>query len=63
MLAEIRPWVESMRLLGLRGQMYVSMLNDLAEKDSVAFVGHSRAQFQLEQQQKSIISRNFEDPS
>lgn len=60
MLAEIRPWVESMRLLGLRGQMYVNMLNDLEEKDSVAFVGHARAQFQLEQRQKSIISRNFE---
>lgn len=60
MISEVRPWVESMRLLGLRGQMYINMLNDLAEKDSVAFVGHSRAQFQLEQRQKSIISRNFE---
>ena len=60
MLAEIRPWVESMRLLGLRGQMYLNMLNDLAERDSVAFVGHARAQFQLEQQQKAIISRNFD---
>ncbi len=60
MLAEIRPWVESMRLLGLRGQMYLNMLNDLEEKDSVAFVGHARAQFQLEQQQKAITSRNFE---
>lgn len=60
MLAEIRPWVESMRLLGLRGQMYINMLDDLAQKDSVAFVGHARAQFQLEQQQKAIISRNYE---
>ena len=60
MLSEIRPWVESMRLLGLRGQMYVNMMNDLAQNDSVAFVGHARAQFQLEQQHKAITSRNFE---
>lgn len=60
MLAEIRPWVESMRLMGLRGQMYINMLNDLEQNDSIAFVGHARSQFQLEQQQKAITSRNFE---
>ena len=60
MLAEIKPWVESMRLLGQRGQQYVSMVCDLANKDSVAFIGHYRAQLQLEQKQKAIISRNYE---
>ena len=60
MLAEIKPWVESMRYLGLRGQQYIQMVTDLAQKDSVAFIGHYRAQLQLEQKQKSIISRNYE---
>ncbi len=60
MLNEIKPWVESMRLLGLRGQLCVSMACDLQNRDSVAFIGHYRAQNQLEQQQKAIISRNYE---
>ena len=60
MLAEIKPWVESMRYLGLRGQQYIQMVTDLAQKDSVAFIGHYRAQLQLEQKQKGIISRNYE---
>ena len=60
MLNEIKPWVESMRLLGQRGELYVSMACDLLNKDSVAFVGHYRAQLQLEQKQKAIISRNYE---
>ena len=60
MLAEIKPWVESMRLLGQRGQMFVSMACDMMNKDSVAFIGHYRAQLQLEQKQKAIISRDYE---
>ena len=60
MLNEIKPWVESMRYLGLRGQQYVNMVADLARKDTVAFIGHYRAQLQLEQKQKGIISRNYE---
>jgi hyaluronoglucosaminidase len=60
MLNEIKPWVESMRLLGQRGLLYVSMVCDALSKDSVAFIGHYRAQLQLEQQQKAITSRNYE---
>lgn len=60
MLDEIKPWVESMRYLGLRGQQYINMVAALAHKDSVAFIGHYRAQLQLEQKQKAIISRNYE---
>ncbi len=60
MLAEIKPWVESMRLLGQRGLECVAMARDLAAKDTVAFIGHYRAQVQLEQKQKAIISRNYE---
>ena len=60
MLAEIRPWVESMRLLGVRGQMYLNMVKDLENKDSVAFVGHYKALAKLTQQQKAIVSRDYE---
>ena len=60
MLAEIRPWVESMRLLGVRGQMYLNMVEDLENKDSVAFVGHYKALTKLTQQQKAIVSRDYE---
>ena len=60
MLNEIKPWVESMRYLGLRGQQYINMTAALAQKDTVAFIGHYRAQLQLEQKQKAIISRNYE---
>ena len=60
MLDEIKPWVESMRYLGLRGQQYINMVAALAQKDTVAFIGHYRAQLQLEQKQKAIISRNYE---
>ena len=60
MLAEIRPWVESMRLLGVRGQMYLNMVKDLESKDSVAFVGHYKALTKLTQQQKAIVSRDYE---
>lgn len=60
MLAEIRPWVESMRLLGVRGQMYLNMVKDLENKDSVAFVGHYKALTKLTQKQKAIVSRDHE---
>ncbi len=60
MLNEIKPWIESMRLLGQRGLEYVAMAEDLAKKDTVSFINHYRAQNQLEQQQKAIISRNYE---
>lgn len=60
MLNEIAPWVNSMRLLGHRGQQYVSMLCALQAGDTVAFIGHYRAQAELERKQKSIVSRNYE---
>lgn len=60
MIQEIAPWAESMRLLGRRGQQYISMLYNLQGGDTIAFIGHYRAQLQLEQAQKAITSRNFE---
>lgn len=60
MLGEIKPWVQSMRLLGQRGLLTVKMADDLDKHDSVAFIGHYRAQLALEQQQKAITSRDYE---
>lgn len=59
MINEIHPWVQSMRLLGRRGQQYISMLCALANNDSIAFIGHYRAQLLLEREQKAITSRDY----
>ena len=61
MLDEIKPWVESMRYLGLRGQQYINMVAALAQKDTVAFIGHYRAQLQLEQKQKEHLASAKEE--
>ena len=60
MLQEIKPWVETMRVLGQRGLQVMAMQKALQESDSVGFVAHYRALACLEEQQKGIISRNYE---
>ena len=60
MLAEIGPWVESMRLLGQRGLQVLQMEHYLNQADSVAFIGAYRRLQAIEQAQKAIVSRNFE---
>ena len=60
MLQEIKPWVETMRLLGQSGLQIFYMQRALQQKDSVGFVAHYRALQKIEEKQKSIISRNFE---
>ena len=60
MLAEIGPWVESMRLLGQRGLHVLQMEHSFNQADSVAFVGAYRSQKAIEDAQKRIVSRNFE---
>lgn len=60
MLAEIGPWVESMRLLGQRGLQVLQMEHYLNQADSVAFIGAYRRLQVIEQAQKAIVSRNFE---
>ncbi|MBP3374143.1 MAG: beta-N-acetylglucosaminidase domain-containing protein [Bacteroidaceae bacterium] len=60
MLAEIGPWVESMRLLGQRGLQVLQMEHHLNQADSVAFIGAYRRLQAIEQAQKAIVSRNFE---
>ena len=60
MLREIKPWVETMRILGQRGMQVTYMQRALNGKDSVGFVAHYRALQKLEEKQKTIISRNYE---
>lgn len=60
MINEIKPWVESMGLLGQRGIAVGKMYQDLLNNDSVAFIGQYKAQAAIEQAQKAITSRNYE---
>ena len=60
MLDEIRPWVESMKLLGDRGTQVMAMQVALQKNDTVGFIGHYKSQAAIEQAQKAIISRNYE---
>lgn len=60
MLREIKPWVESMQLLGQRGLQVIAMQQALQQKDSLAFIAHYRTQRSIDQAQKAITSRNFE---
>lgn len=60
MIAEIKPWLESMNLLGQRGIAAVEMKGSLECGDTVAFIGKYKAQSAMEQAQKAITSRNYE---
>ncbi len=60
MIAEIKPWVESMSLLGQRGQAVWEMNASLVDGDSITFIGKYKAQAAMERVQKTITSRNYE---
>lgn len=60
MVEEIHPWLQSMSLLGARGVLCVQMMEAMEQKDSVSFIQYYQLQSKLEQQQKAIISRNYE---
>ena len=60
MLQEIKPWVETMRLLGQSGLQVFYMQRALQQKDSVSFIAHYRALQKLKEKQNGIISRNYE---
>ncbi|MCQ2095864.1 MAG: beta-N-acetylglucosaminidase domain-containing protein [Bacteroidaceae bacterium] len=59
MIGQIRPWVESMRLLGQSGEQLASMNKALLAADTVAFIGHYKAFEKVEEARKAIISRNY----
>ena len=60
MMAEIAPWVEVMKLIGQRGETMMNLYHLLAKGDEKGFIAGYEKMQQLEQKQKSIISRNFE---
>lgn len=60
MLAEIKPWVKVMRLIGQRGKLVTDMYTALNENDEKKFVDNYELSVKLEQEQKDILSRNFE---
>ncbi len=60
MLKELCPWVNSMRLLGERGALVCQMRADFNAGDTLAFVGHYKAQQAVYQEIKNIVSRDIE---
>ncbi|MCD7721371.1 MAG: beta-N-acetylglucosaminidase domain-containing protein [Prevotellaceae bacterium] len=60
MLQETAPWVHSMALLGERGLLVCRMREDLDKADTVAFIGHYKAEQEAYARQKSIVSRGYE---
>ncbi|MBR5235418.1 MAG: hypothetical protein IKV24_04375, partial [Bacteroidaceae bacterium] len=60
MIAEIAPWLEVMKIIGQRGETVMQLYHLLNKGDDKAFIAGYEKQLQLEQKQKTIISRNFE---
>lgn len=58
--SEVRPWIESMKLLGIRGSKAMDMREALGANDSVAFVDAFLEYAELTDQASRIESRNFE---
>ena len=59
LMAEIRPWVQVMQLMGQRGQILTQLYTDLHEENPEAFIEHYLQFTALEEQQKGIMSRDF----
>ncbi len=60
MLREIEPWVRSMALLGERGLLVCRMREDLSRSDTLAFIGHYKAEREALARQEAIRSRDYE---
>lgn len=60
LLSEIKPWLKVMKLIGQRGKLVIDMYEALNDKDEKRFVDDYESSIKLEQEQKGIISRNFE---
>lgn len=58
--AEITPWLQVMRYIGQRGQKVMGMHEALQAKNPEQFVQLYQDMLELEKNQKSILSRNFE---
>ena len=60
MIAEIAPWVQVMKIMGQRGEKVMSLYTLLNKGDEKGFIATYEQLAQLEQDQKAILSRNFE---
>lgn len=57
--SEIKPWIESMKYLGLRGVCLVGMNNALAEKDPEKFIENYLKYKEYDEAQGALRSRDF----
>ena len=60
MIAEIAPWVQVMKIMGQRGEKVMNLYTLLNKGDEKGFIATYEQLAQLEQDQKAILSRNFE---
>ena len=59
LIAEITPWLQVMKLMGQRGQLIVSLYEDLHDENPEAFIEHYLAFTENEAAQKNVLSRDF----
>ena len=59
LIAEITPWLQVMKLMGQRGQLIVSLYEDLHAENPEAFIEHYLAFTENEAAQKNVLSRDF----
>lgn len=59
LMNEIKPWVQVMKLIGQRGQLLTKLYQNLNEKQPEAFVENYLRFVDLEEQQKTVMSRDF----
>ena len=60
MIAEIAPWAQVMKIVGQRGEKVMNLYTLLNKGDEKGFIATYEALAQLEQDQKAVLSRNFE---
>ena len=60
MIAEIAPWVQVMKIMGQRGETVMNLYTLLEKGDEQGFIAAYEQLTQLEQAQKTVISRGFE---
>ena len=58
--AEITPWVQVMKIVGQRGALTMALYDNLQAAEPEKFIENYLAITALEQQQKSVMSRDFE---
>ena len=59
LIAEITPWLQVMKLMGQRGQLIVSLYEDLHAENPETFIEHYLAFTENEAAQKNVLSRDF----